>query len=344
MIGNTLTRDATRVGVILGTAAYMSPKQAKGKKVDKRADIWAFGVVLYEMLTGKRAFAGEDVSDTLAYVLTKEPDWDALPADLDPTLRMFLTRCLEKDPKRRLPDIGVVRLAMEGAFETTAAQQGAVSQPVGWRPSMAVAAALAFGVVAGVAVWNLKPETPRPVSRFSLPLPPGDLLTGTDSHAVALSSDGTRLVYVANEQLYLRAMDQTEATPVRGTEGGATSPFFSPDGEWVGFFSEGQLKKVAIRGGASVSLCDAGGLLGARWGADDTIVFGQLGTGIMQVSADGGTPRFSSRWTSYRERRVLARRSCRAKKPCSLPSTGTGTLGAGTISWCILSRPVRERF
>ena len=132
----TLTRDATRVGVILGTAAYMSPEQAKGKRVDKRADVWAFGVVLYEMLTGKRAFAGEDVSDTLAYVLTKEPEWEALPANAPDSLRQGLRLCITKDSKQRARDIGDVRLAMKGAFETTATQQGAVSQPVGWRASI----------------------------------------------------------------------------------------------------------------------------------------------------------------------------------------------------------------
>ena len=288
----TLTRHGTQVGVILGTAAYMSPEQAKGKKVDKRADIWAFGVVLYEMLTGKRAFAGEDVSDTLAYVLTKQPEWEALPTDLSPTLRMFLTRCLEKDPKRRLPDIGVVRLAMDGTFEIITTQQDGATQPLGWRPSTAVAGALAFGVLIGVGVWSImyREPPPRPVARFSLPLLLGDSLTGTGRHVVALSSDGTHLVYSANEQLYLRAMDQTEATPVRGTEGEPRGPFFSPDGEWVGFWADGQLKKVAISGGAPVRLCDAEGLFGARWGADDTIVFGERGVGIMQVSADGGTP------------------------------------------------------
>ena len=290
----TLTRDATRVGVILGTAAYMSPEQAKGKKVDKRTDIFAFGAVLYEMLTGKKAFRGDDVSEVLASVIKLEPEWDALPAELSPTLRMFLTRCLEKDPKRRLPDVGVVRLAMDGAFETTATSQGAASPPVGWRRSMGMvaAAALLLSVITGVAVWSVMRAAPRsrPVVRFSLPLPPGDALTNTRRNVVALSSDGTRLVYSANEQLYLRAMNQMEATPVRGTEGGGRSPFFSPDGEWVGFYTNGQLKKVAIRGGAPVSLCEAQNPWGARWGADDTIVFGQRGAGIMQVSADGGTP------------------------------------------------------
>ena len=144
----TLTRHGTELGVILGTAAYMSPEQAKGRRVDKRADIWAFGVVLYEMLTGKRAFAGEDVSDTLAYVLTKEPDWSALPEKTPTSLRQVLRLCVAKDAKWRVRDIGDVRLAMAGAFEATAAHHGFVSPPVGWRRSigMATAAALSFSI------------------------------------------------------------------------------------------------------------------------------------------------------------------------------------------------------
>ena len=291
----TLTRDVTRVGVILGTAAYMSPEQACGKPVDRRTDIWAFGAVLFEMLTGTKPFPGDDISQTLARVIDREPDWSALPATVPPSLATYLRRCLQKDPRQRVQAIGDVRLALEGAFETTATQQGAVSQPVGWRPSMGMAATavLLFSIAAGVAVWSVvhREPTPRPVIRFSLPLPPGETLTAAGRHAVALSSDGTRLVYSANNQLYLRAMDQMETTPVRGTEGGARSPFFSPDGEWVGFYAGGgQLKKVAVSGGAPVTLCDAQSPLGARWGADDTIVFGQRGAGILQVSADGGTP------------------------------------------------------
>ena len=169
----TLTRHGTQIGVILGTAAYMSPEQAKGKRVDKRADVWAFGVVLYEMLTGKRAFAGEDVSDTLAYVLSREPDWDALPVDLSPTLRMFLTRCLEKDLKRRLPDIGVVRLATDGAFETEAATEAPVAAPTKlalWqRPLPALLVAVLLVVVAGLVVWSVT-RPPTSALRVS---PPG---------------------------------------------------------------------------------------------------------------------------------------------------------------------------
>ena len=286
----TLTRDATRVGVILGTASYMSPEQAKGKRVDKRTDIFAFGAVLYEMLTGKKTFPGEDVSEVLASVIKLEPDWKALPTGVSSRLLELLRRCLEKDSKRRVRDIGDVRLAMEGAFETAPTPQGVVSPSVGWQPAKAVATALALSVIAGVAVWNVMRSEPPPIARFSLTLPPGVSLTGIGRHVVALSPDGTRLVYTANDQLYLRAMDQTVATPIRGTEG-ARSPFFSPDGDWVGFYSDGKLKKVAIRGGAPVSLCDAPvSPFGARWGADGAIVFGQIAAGIMQVSADGGTP------------------------------------------------------
>jgi len=288
----TLTRQGTQMGVILGTAAYMSPEQAKGKRLDKRTDIFSYGCVLYEMLTGRKTFDGETAGETLAAVIKTEPEWEALPSYLSPTLHTFLTRCLEKDPKRRVRDIGDVRLAMEGVFDSVSSPQGAVSQPVGWHPSIGVAAAgaLLLSVVASVAVWNLKPEAPRPVVRSSLPLPPDVSLTGTERHVFALSSDGTRLAYSANDQLYLRSMDQMEATPVRGTQGGAQGPFFSPDGLWVGFWVRGQLKKVAIRGGAPVSICDiAINPRGARWGAENTIVFGNR-TGIMQVSADGGTP------------------------------------------------------
>ena len=282
----TLTRG-TALGVIMGTAAYMSPEQARGKKLDKRTDVWAFACCLYEALTGRKVFEAEDVSLTLAEVMKSEPQWDALPSDVPPLLLVFLKRCLDKDPKHRLRDIGDVRLAMEGAFESDASQARPVSQPVG----MAAAAALTLSVITGLAVWSLSQSdpTPRPVARFSLSLPPGVSLTGTGRNVLALSSDGTRLVYSANEQLYLRALDQTEATPVRGTEGGARSPFFSPDGEWVGFWVAGELKKVAIRGGAPVRLCEAQNPYGASWSADDTILFGQR-RGILSVSANGGTP------------------------------------------------------
>ena len=171
----TLTRDATRVGVILGTAAYMSPEQARGKSVDRRTDIWAFGAVLFEMLTGTKPFPGDDISQTLARVIDREPDWNAVPATVSPSLATYLRRCLQKDPRQRVQAIGDVRLALEGAFEITAAPQGAVSQPVGWRPSigMAAAAGLLLSIVASVAVWRFtRPsDMQRPVARYSIPFP-----------------------------------------------------------------------------------------------------------------------------------------------------------------------------
>ena len=297
----TLTRDATRVGVILGTAAYMSPEQAKGKKVDKRTDIFAFGAVLYEMLTGKRAFAGEDVSEVLASVIKLEPEWSALPADLSPTLRMFLNRCLEKDPKRRLPDIGVVRLAMDGAFEMEAATEAsgtADAKLALWqRPLPALLVAVLLVVGAGLIGRSLTrpPTSALRVSRTSIDLPQTQTRTRTNigRRGVAVSPTGTHVVYVANRQLYLRAIDEIDAKPLGGTEGSApTIPFFSPDGQWIGFYStrDDQLKKIALSGGAAVTLCDTGNPYGASWAADDTIVFGQGGGGIFQVSAAGGTP------------------------------------------------------
>ena len=283
----TLTRG-TALGVIMGTAAYMSPEQARGKKLDKRTDVWAFACCLYEALTGRKVFEAEDVSLTLAEVMKSEPQWETLPTDLPPLLLVFLKRCLDKDPKHRLRDIGDVRLAMEGAFESGASQARTVSRPVG----LVAAAALALSVITGFAVWRMSKSepAPQPVARFSLPLPSGVSLTGSGRHVVALSSDGTRLVYSANQQIYLRALDQTEAVPVRGTEGGARNPFFSPDGEWVGFWVDGELRKVLIEGGAPVRLCEALRPLGASWGADDAILFGQHGVGILRVSAAGGTP------------------------------------------------------
>ena len=234
----------------------MSPEQAKGKRVDKRADVWAFGVVLYEMLTGKRAFAGEDISDTLAYVLTKDPDWKALPAKTPNALRQVLELCLTKDTKRRVRDMGDVRLAMEGAFETEAATDALVAAPAKlalWqRPLPALIVAV---MMAGLVVWSVtRPPAPAlRVSRTSIDLPQTHTRTNTGRRGIAVSPTGTHVVYVANEQLYLRAIDEIDAKALSGTEGSApTMPFFSPDGQWIGFYStrDNQLEKIALTGGA----------------------------------------------------------------------------------------------
>ena len=291
----TLTRDATRVGVILGTAAYMSPEQAKGKKVDKRTDIFAFGAVLYEMLTGKKAFPGEDVSEVLASVIKLEPDWSATPPDLDPRIPNILRRCLRKELKKRLRDIGDARNEIDEiiAAPSAASAQQPLTASVSTRSRERVAWGLAVLIavlVASVAVWTVTPPEPRPPTRFALALPATDQL---DS-AVALSPDGRELVYVARRdgvrRLYRRSMGGLEAATIRATEG-AEYPFFSPDGEWVGFFADAKLKKVPLAGGTPVTLCDAEYRVGASWGEDDVIVFASRATPtLMKVSASGGAP------------------------------------------------------
>ena len=311
----TLTRDATRVGVILGTAAYMSPEQAKGKRVDKRADIWAFGAVVYEMLTGKRAFTGEDVSDTLAAVLRAEPDLDALRADVSPAVRTALARCLEKNPTERVRDIGDVKLAMGGAFAEPAdddAVLGATS--TARRASVgaliaAVAAAFALSAITGVAVWNLKPQARRPSVRV-VATPPSatrlDISLAPDVD-VAITPDGTRIVYAVSgngqRELVVRPLDQLEATPItKGRDRGARiiprGVFLSPDGNWVGYFQSRRLQKVSILGGPPVTICPLpdGAPRGASWGLDDTIVFATSSptsaptSGLWRVPAAGGEP------------------------------------------------------
>ena len=293
----SLTAAATQMGMVIGTAAYMSPEQAKGKTVDKRADVWAFGVVLFEMLTGTRPFTGDDVSETLARAIDREPDWAALGDSVAPALSNVLRRCLQKNPKKRIRDIGDVSLAMEGAFETGVPPTSDVAagkpQSAGWRRTMlyVLAASVVGSLITGVAVWTLTrpaPLPPQPITRFAVVLPLDQQLTNIPWHQVAVSADGTHVAYVANQQLYLRAMHQLEATPIRGTDGGR-GLFFSPDGQSIGFWQNGQLKRVAITGGAPVALCDAQLPLGASWGPEDTILIGQL-EGIVQVSGAGAPP------------------------------------------------------
>ena len=297
----TMTAAATKMGVIMGTAAYMSPEQAKGRQVDKRADIWAFGVVLFEMLTGRQAFQGEDLSSTLAKVIEREPDWTQLPTRTPSAIQTLLRRCLSKDRKRRIPDIGIANIEIDdtlsGASEPTDTATAAVAQPALWqRPAAAIVLGLGIALVAGLAVWSLTrpaPALPAPIIRTSVVLPQTQVRTNTGRRGVAISPTGTHVVYVANSQLYLRALDELEAQPLTGTEGSvALTPFFSPDGQWIGFYSrrDNALKKVAISGGAAVTLTEAAATYGASWGADDTIVFGQGGQGILRVAGAGGTP------------------------------------------------------
>jgi serine/threonine protein kinase/Tol biopolymer transport system component len=303
----TLTA-ATQFGVILGTAAYMAPEQARGKTVDKRADIWAFGCVLYEMLTGRRAFGGDEVSDTLAFVITKDIEWDALPPDTPSSIRRLLHRCLEKDPKRRLHDIADARLELDEPPDTrptTHDQRQTTddqrSTTTWWRRALPAVAVVVASALTGLAVWTvMRPAPAKPVSvqRYPITLPASASYVGEAGGELAVSPDGTRLVYPAVEAgkrlLYLRNLDQLDAQPIRGTDD-AYNPFFSPDGEWIGFFTaggspNGKLKKVAVRGSPPLTLSDTSFPTGA-WLADDTIVFSRPAAGgwtLFRMPAAGG--------------------------------------------------------
>jgi serine/threonine-protein kinase len=295
----TTTPAMTMAGIILGTAAYMSPEQAKGRPVDKRSDIWAFGCVLYEMLTGKHAFDGEDVSDTLAFVITKEPEWSLLPVTTPRAIQRLLRRCLERDRKRRLADAADVRLDIDEALAAPAAQETASSESNAMSRHAVTASLVVAAAALGAAGWFALRPAPTPsrtATRFSIVLPSGSFTVGVSRQPIlALSDDGTRLVYAARvrggTQLYLRAIDQLESVPIGGTEG-ATYPFFSTNGQWIGFGSgDGKLKKVPATGGAAIILCDAPSMTGATWMPDDSIIFrsGVL-QGLSKVSAAGGTP------------------------------------------------------
>jgi serine/threonine-protein kinase len=284
----------TAAGVLLGTAAYMSPEQARGKAVDKRTDIWAFGAVVYEMLSGRRAFAGDDVSDVLASVLAREPDWTRLPAGLSPVLIAFLKRCLHKDARQRIRDIGDVAVALDGSFETEASlvSPPALTKPPGWRRVFPLAVtALVAVLVTGLVAWRLWPrEVARSSTWAEYLLPEGQQLQPTQRPMIAMSADGSAFVYQTADGLYLRPMGALEARLIPGTQENLLNPFLSPDGQWVGYFTTtGQLKKVAVTGGTPIPLCAADFPFGASWAPDNTILFGQP-AGIMRVSADGGAP------------------------------------------------------
>jgi serine/threonine-protein kinase len=293
----TITSPAmmTSAGIILGTAAYMSPEQARGRGVDKRADIWAFGAVLYEMLTGERAFQGEDVSDTLADVMRVEPAWAKLPGAVPPALTTFLQRCLRKNPAERIRDIGDVRLALEGAFDTIIPSAptiaAAVPPPPLWRRMLPVgAAAVATAIAAGVAVWYLKPGEPREVVRLVHALPEGRAFRNAGRVILAVSPDGRSVLYNATGGLYLRTIDSVEDRLIPGTEEPLTTPTFSPDGQSIAFVQQNQLKRMPLSGGGATMLAPAENPLGISWEKDGTILFA-LPDGIWQVSENGGEPR-----------------------------------------------------
>ena len=302
----TITSPAmTHGGMILGTAAYMSPEQARGRPVDKRSDVWAFGCVLYEMLSGRRTFDSSEVSDVLAFVITKEPDWSALPPTLPAAIRKLLRRCLEKDRRRRLADISDARLDIEDAMHASTVRtdsDGIADKPLTglWRRALPWSiAALALLSAATLLIRPMfrEPATRPAFAQVSAQLGADVSLVMSQGPGAILSPDGTTLAFVGQPttggrapQLYIRRVDQLSAQPLNGTDG-ALNPFFSPDGRWIGFFSGGKLKKTAVAGGGAVTLADAPNGRGASWGDDDHLVFmPDFYTGLWRVSSSGGAP------------------------------------------------------
>ena len=287
---------ATEGGLILGTPAYMSPEHARGGSVDKRTDIWAFGCVLYEMLTKRKAFGGATASDTIAAVLKSEPDWKRLPRNLHFRIGLLLERCLEREARDRYHDIADARVDIE---KVLADPVGVQAQPEVVGPGSQtripwIAAVLGI-VITGVVVWNLRPAAPVPVTRFSHVLPEEQRFTGIPFNVLAVSPDGSRLAYVANQQLYLKALDALESNPIPGTDENPANPFFSPDGEWIGYWSasDNQLKKVAVSGGAPVTISDAENPYGApSWGPDDFVVWSEPGGIMMGFGRWRNSPNF----------------------------------------------------
>ena len=289
------TPAMTQAGLILGTAAYMAPEQARGKPVDQRADIWSFGCVLYEMLTGQPAFAGEDVLVTLARVLDRDTNIDSLPGMLSPAVRHTIKLCLEKDPRKRIADVRDVRLALEGRFEADMGSGGLAARPkpARWRRALPVAVTAIVAVVATTLAisFAMRPE-PAPVSRFAYTVPRDQPFRATATTVLALSLDGRKFVYNTNAGFYVRSLDELEARVIPGTEEFAASPVFSPDGQSIAYFTRTEIRRIALSGGASVLISkrpSSGAPRGADWTSDDTILFSE-GTGVFRVPASGGTP------------------------------------------------------
>ncbi len=298
----TLTIRATQAGMILGTAGYMAPEQAAGKPVDRRADIWSFGVVLYELLTGTVLFQGETISHTLASVLKDRIDF-AIP-QAPPPIRSLLARCLNRDPKERLRDIGEARIAIRNylanppadAEEKTAGvssamptRSGGVSGWLPWIISAALSAALA-----AAAVWIFRPSPHPQVTRFAVQLGQGQELNSRTRLALAISPDGTHMVYAANRRLYLRSMSDEEARPIAGTESpgrGVANAAFSPDGKWLAYLdvSAETIKRISVSGGSPLTICSGTNLSSLSWD-DEGILFSALDKGILRVAPSGGQP------------------------------------------------------
>jgi len=297
----TVTSAGSTAGMIVGTAAYMSPEQARAQLVDRRTDLWAFGCLLYEMLAGKKAFDGPTITDVLAAVVTRDPDWSALPTETPTPVRRLLRRCLEKDVKKRLRDAGDASLLLEDHPDDVGDKnQAAMPAPTARVPMLpwALVLVLAAGLIVAFAVkGRSKPASASPMI-LSANLPPNTKLdvevNGGEYSILAIARDGSRIAYVAGSrgvrQLYLRSVDKLESTPLPGSRG-ASAPFFSPDGRWVGFFAHGKLLKISVDGGEAIEICDSGLNRGGVWCDDDTIVFSpSTSSGLVRVPSGGGKP------------------------------------------------------
>jgi serine/threonine-protein kinase len=293
----------TGVGIILGTAAYMAPEQAKGRAVDKRSDVWAFGCVLYEMLTGTRAFDGDDIADALANVLKSEPDWTRLPAGTPPAVQRLLRRCLRKDPKLRVPDISVARFEIEDVLAGLGDRPEPAPTPQQRFPSKRLLAAGAAGILAtatGIgSTWLWLRPDPAPLTQLTIQRPDGAPMgTGSLATDLDISPDGRKVVYVvgdsqqARSQFFVQQLDRIEPLALANI-GNPLHPAFSPDGRWIGYFDlqTRSIMKVPAAGGPPTRIAPySGAPRGLSWGDDDSIVFATLGSGLMRVPAESGTP------------------------------------------------------
>jgi serine/threonine-protein kinase len=287
----------THAGVILGTAAYMSPEQARGKAVDRRVDIWAFGCVLFEMLSGRRPFeAGETVSDAVAAVLRGDPDWLALPADTPSAVRWLIRRCLEKDPQARVAHIAAARYELDRPTEPVAAPVVQTASSSRGRSAGLTAAAMAGALVTALAAWRLIPDAPVVgVTRFSVPIVTEIQLPNAPTQVIAISRDGRQIVY-GGSRLYRRLLSEREAIPIPGTEavlGSASQPVFSPDGTSIAFVTgspgRASLKRIDLGGGPAATLTDVLLVLGMSWDASG-ILYAEARRGIVRISPTGGEP------------------------------------------------------
>jgi serine/threonine protein kinase/Tol biopolymer transport system component len=294
----TILTAATNGAVILGTAGYMSPEQARGHAADERSDIFSFGCVLYETLTGRQAFQGETVTDLIASVVAREPDFAALPVDLNPKTEEVIRRCLAKNRKDRWHAIADVRVEIESIIADPhglKVRATRVERRPLWRRALPIAvAAILAALVGAAAVWNWRSSQSGRPARFSIVLPESQRFTTRGLQIVAISPDGANIVYVANEQLYLRSIGDLEAKPIQGTKKSAVAPFFSPDGNWIGFYArtDHKFEKVSVTGGAAVAICDADNFpWSASWEANDQIFIAHPTGDIQRVSAAGGEPK-----------------------------------------------------